>query len=40
MLAFEHPVTGKLMRFRSELPPDLARLHGKLAASRADSSEK
>ena len=40
MLAFEHPVTGKLMRFRSELPPALARLHGKLAASRADSSEK
>jgi 23S rRNA pseudouridine1911/1915/1917 synthase len=40
ILAFEHPVTGKLMQFRSELPPDLARLHGKLAASRADSSEK
>jgi 23S rRNA pseudouridine1911/1915/1917 synthase len=40
ILAFEHPVTGNLMRFRSELPPDLARLHGKLAASRADSSEK
>jgi 23S rRNA pseudouridine1911/1915/1917 synthase len=40
ILNFEHPVTGKLMRFRSELPPDLARLHGKLAASRADSSEK
>jgi 23S rRNA pseudouridine1911/1915/1917 synthase len=40
ILNFEHPVTGKLMRFRSELPPALARLHGKLAASRADSSEK
>jgi 23S rRNA pseudouridine1911/1915/1917 synthase len=40
ILAFEHPVTGKLMRFHSELPPDLARLHGKLAASKADSSEK
>jgi 23S rRNA pseudouridine1911/1915/1917 synthase len=40
MLAFEHPVTGKLMRFRSELPPDLARLHGKLVASTADSIEK
>ena len=39
ILAFEHPVHGKLMRFRSELPPDLARLHGKLAASRADSSD-
>jgi 23S rRNA pseudouridine1911/1915/1917 synthase len=32
MLSFEHPVHGKIMRFRSELPPDLARLHGKLAA--------
>jgi 23S rRNA pseudouridine1911/1915/1917 synthase len=40
ILAFEHPVTGKLIRFRSELPPDLARLHGKLAASTADSSDK
>jgi 23S rRNA pseudouridine1911/1915/1917 synthase len=40
ILSFEHPVTGKFMRFRSELPPDLARLHGKLAASKADSSEK
>jgi 23S rRNA pseudouridine1911/1915/1917 synthase len=40
ILNFEHPVSGKLMRFRSELPPDLTRLHGKLAASRADSSEK
>jgi 23S rRNA pseudouridine1911/1915/1917 synthase len=40
ILSFEHPISGKLMRFRSELPPDLARLHGKLAASRADSSEK
>jgi 23S rRNA pseudouridine1911/1915/1917 synthase len=32
ILSFEHPVHGKIMRFRSELPPDLARLHGKLAA--------
>ena len=40
ILIFEHPVTGKIMRFRSELPPDLASLHGKLAALRADSSEK
>jgi 23S rRNA pseudouridine1911/1915/1917 synthase len=40
ILCFEHPVSGKLMRFRSELPPDLTRLHGMLAASRADSSEK
>ena len=40
ILVFEHPVTGKIMRFRSELPPDLARLHGKLATLRSDSSEK
>ena len=40
ILRFEHPDSSKLMRFRSELPPALARLHGKLAASRADSSEK
>jgi 23S rRNA pseudouridine1911/1915/1917 synthase len=32
ILSFEHPVNGKIMRFRSELPPDLARLHDKLAA--------
>jgi len=40
ILSFEHPVTGKIMRFRSELPPDLARLHDKLAAETADSSDK
>jgi hypothetical protein len=28
------------MRFRSELPPDLARLHDMLAAIPADSSDK
>jgi 23S rRNA pseudouridine1911/1915/1917 synthase len=32
MLGFEHPVTGELMEFRSELPPDLARLRHALAA--------
>jgi 23S rRNA pseudouridine1911/1915/1917 synthase len=32
ILAFEHPIGGKILRFRSELPPDLARLHGMLAA--------
>lgn len=40
MLSFEHPINGKIMRFRSELPPDLARLHDMLAAIRADSSDK
>jgi 23S rRNA pseudouridine1911/1915/1917 synthase len=32
ILAFEHPSTGELMQFRSELPPDLARLRHALAA--------
>jgi 23S rRNA pseudouridine1911/1915/1917 synthase len=32
MLDFEHPATGELMEFRSELPPDLARLRHALAA--------
>jgi 23S rRNA pseudouridine1911/1915/1917 synthase len=31
MLGFEHPSTGKPMKFRSELPPDLARLRHALA---------
>jgi 23S rRNA pseudouridine1911/1915/1917 synthase len=39
ILAVEHPTTDKILRFRSELPPDLARLHGMLAAIRADSSD-
>jgi 23S rRNA pseudouridine1911/1915/1917 synthase len=40
LLAVEHPSTGKILQFRSELPPDLARLHDMLAAIRADSSDK
>ncbi len=40
ILSITHPITGKILRFRSELPPDLARLHGMLAAARADSSDK
>jgi 23S rRNA pseudouridine1911/1915/1917 synthase len=32
MLGFEHPSTGELMEFNSELPPDLARLRHALAA--------
>jgi 23S rRNA pseudouridine1911/1915/1917 synthase len=39
-LGVEHPITGKILRFRSELPPDLARLRDMLAAIRADASEK
>ena len=40
ILTIEHPITGEILRFRSELPPDLARLHDMLAAMRADSSDK
>jgi hypothetical protein len=40
MLIIEHPLTGEILRFRSELPPDLARLHDMLAAIPADSSDK
>ena len=40
MLSIGHPITGKILRFRSELPLDLARLHDMLAAIRADSSDK
>jgi 23S rRNA pseudouridine1911/1915/1917 synthase len=38
MLVIEHPLTGQILRFRSELPPDLVRLHDMLAVIRADSS--
>ena len=40
ILTIEHPITGKILRFRSELPPDLVRLHDMLAAIRADFSDK
>jgi hypothetical protein len=40
VLMIEHPNTGKILRFHSELPPDLARLHDMLAATPADSSNK
>ncbi len=40
ILSITHPITDKILRFRSELPPDLARLHGMLAAISADSSDK
>ncbi len=40
ILTVEHPITRKILRFRSELPPDLGRLHAMLAAIRADSSNE
>jgi 23S rRNA pseudouridine1911/1915/1917 synthase len=40
ILTVEHPTTGKILRFRSELPTDLGRLRDMLAAIRADSSDK
>ena len=40
ILMIKHPITGKILRFRSELPPDLARLHDMLAAGRFDSGDK
>jgi 23S rRNA pseudouridine1911/1915/1917 synthase len=36
ILTIKHPFTGKTLRFRSELPPDLARLRDMLAAIRTD----
>jgi len=40
ILSITHPITDKVLRFRSELPADLARLHDMLAAISADSSDK
>ena len=35
ILRIEHPLTSEILEFRSELPPDLARLHDALVGSRA-----
>jgi 23S rRNA pseudouridine1911/1915/1917 synthase len=35
ILRLNHPLTGEILEFRSELPPDLARLHDALVGSRA-----
>jgi 23S rRNA pseudouridine1911/1915/1917 synthase len=35
ILGVKHPSSGKFIEFRSELPPDLARLHDALAGRRA-----
>ena len=40
ILVISHPITNQILRFRSELPPDLVRLHDMLAAVRADSSDE
>jgi 23S rRNA pseudouridine1911/1915/1917 synthase len=39
ILTIEHPLTGKILQFRSELPPHLARLRAMLTAVRAGSSD-
>jgi 23S rRNA pseudouridine1911/1915/1917 synthase len=35
ILRVKHPLTNEILEFRSELPPDLARLHDALVGSRA-----
>jgi 23S rRNA pseudouridine1911/1915/1917 synthase len=40
ILRLNHPLTDEILEFRSELPPDLARLHDALAGSRADSGDE
>jgi 23S rRNA pseudouridine1911/1915/1917 synthase len=39
ILAVKHPSSGKILMFRSELPPDLARLHDELVRGRAETRE-
>jgi len=39
MLTAKHPSSGEILRFRSELPPDLARLHDALVNSQAESGK-
>jgi 23S rRNA pseudouridine1911/1915/1917 synthase len=39
ILSVKHPSSGENITFRSELPPDLARLHTELVRGRAESSE-
>ncbi len=39
MLAVKHPSSGEILVFRSELPPDLARLHNTLVGSRSEPSQ-
>jgi 23S rRNA pseudouridine1911/1915/1917 synthase len=39
ILTVKHPASGKMVTFRSELPPDLARLHAELVRGRAEFSD-
>jgi 23S rRNA pseudouridine1911/1915/1917 synthase len=39
ILRINHPLTREMLEFRSELPPDLARLHDALAGSRAGTGD-
>jgi len=39
LLSVKHPSSGEILRFRSELPPDLTRLHDELVRGRAGSSQ-
>jgi 23S rRNA pseudouridine1911/1915/1917 synthase len=38
ILTVKHPTSGEILTFRSELPPDLARLHNELGRGRVESS--
>jgi 23S rRNA pseudouridine1911/1915/1917 synthase len=38
MLTVKHPTSGEILTFRSELPPDLTRLHDELVRGRVESS--
>ena len=40
ILSVKHPTSAEILRFQSELPPDLARLRRELAAMEADSGKK
>jgi 23S rRNA pseudouridine1911/1915/1917 synthase len=39
ILSVKHPANGRIMRFKSELPPDLVRLHSALAAGPAKNRD-
>jgi len=40
ILSVKHPKSGEILRFQSELPPDLARLRDALAGGRAEAGAK
>jgi 23S rRNA pseudouridine1911/1915/1917 synthase len=39
LLVVKHPSSGEIMRFRSELPPELVRLHSALVGGRVESHD-